>query len=210
MNPITVVKRSIVALKLGNTVAKRSSRYKQIVQAATGNSWITNLTPSIAQVTQDVAAYDASAVVAKKREPGAVAMRQLKDKACQEDVEAWARIVQAAADANPSEARAIIEGMAMFVKVVTLREKVPLRIVVQAALGTVKAYAKGGPKGARAFFEFQYSPDGGKTWLPGGMGTDASIVITGLPSATYVGFRYRMTRKNVPEPWSQVVTDLVR
>ena len=42
------------------------------------------------------------------------------------------------------------------------------------------------------------------------MTTDSSILITGLPSATYVGFRYRATNKNVPGPWSQVVTDLVR
>ena len=125
-------------------------------------------------------------------------------------MEAWARIVQVAADANPSQARAIIESMSMFVKVVTIREKLPLTIDVLPQPGTVKATAKAGPKGARVFFEFQYSVDGGKSWLPGGMSTDSFIVITGLPSATWVGFRYRTTRKNVPGPWSQVVTDLVR
>ncbi len=210
MNNVTVVKRSIVVLKLGKTVGQRSSRFKQIVQAATGNTWVTSLTPSVAQATQDVAAYDTAVTVAKSRAPGAVAARELKDKACKEDMEAWARTVQVAADANPSQARTIIESMSMFVKVVTIREKLPLTVDVQPTPGAVKAIAKAGPKGTRVFFEFQYSLDGGKSWLPGGMTTDSFIVITGLPSATYVSFRYRTTRKNVPGPWSQVVTDLVR
>ena len=210
MDGIILVKRSIVVLKLGNTFAKRLPRYKQILQAATGNTWITSLTPAIAQVGQDVAALDAAGVPAKNRVPGAVAARDLKDRTCKEDMEAWARIVQVAADANPSQARTIIESMGMFVKTITIREKLPLTIEVQQVPGAVKAVAKAGPKGTRVFFEFQYSADGGKTWLPGGMTTDSSIVITGLPSATYVGFRYRTTNKNVPGPWSQVVTDLVR
>jgi hypothetical protein len=210
MSNVVVVKRSIVVLKLGNTVAKRSSRYGQIVQAATGNTWITSLTPTIAQVTQDVSAYNAAAVTAKNRAPGAVAARNLKDQTCKEDMEAWARIVQVAADANPSQARTIIESMAMFVKTITIRTKLDLAIEVQPVAGTVKAVGKAGPKNTRVFAEFQYSPDGGKTWLPGGMTTDSSIVITGLPSATWVGFRYRIWHKNVPGAWSQVVTDLVK
>jgi len=210
MSNVIVVKRSIVVLKLGNTVAKRASRYGQIVQAATGNTWITSLTPTVAQVSADVSAYNASIVPAKNRTPGAVAARNLKDQACKADMEAWARIVQVAADANPSQARTIIESMGMFVKTVTIRTKLPLTIEVQPVPGAVKAIARAGAKGTRVFFEFQYSVDGGKTWLPGGTTTDSSIVITGLPSATYVGFRYRTTNKNVPGPWSQVVTDLVR
>jgi hypothetical protein len=210
MNPIILVKRTIVVLKLGNTFAKRSPRYKQIIQAATGNAWITSLTPAIAQVTQDVGALDAAAVPVKFRAPGAVAARDLKDRTCKEDMEAWARIVQVAVDANPSEARAIIESMSMFVKVVSNRDKLPLAIEVQLVPGTVKAIAKAGPRGQRVFLEVQYTPDGGKSWLPGGMTTDSSIVIAGLPSATWVGFRCRSWHKNVPGPWSQVVTELVR
>ena len=168
MNNVTIVKRSIVVLKLGNTVGKRSSRYKQIVQAATGNTWVTTLTPSVAQVTQDVAAYDTAATFAKSRAPGAVAARELKDKTCKEDMEAWARIVQVAADANPSQARTIIESMSMFVKVVTIREKLPLAIDVQPTPGTVKAIFKAGKKGTRVFFEVQYSIDGGRAGSPAG------------------------------------------
>jgi len=210
MDGIILVKRSIVVLKLGNTFAKRLPRYKQILQAATGNTWITSLAPAIAQVGQHVADLDAAGVPAKNRVPGAVAARDLKDKTCKEDMEAWARITQVAADANPSEARAIIESMSMFVKVVSTRVKLPLTIEVQPVPGTVKAIAKAGSRSKRVFLELQYSPDGGKSWVPGGMTTDSSIVIAGLPSATWVGFRCRSWHKDVPGPWSQVVTELVR
>ncbi len=198
-----------MVLDLGNTGGKASGRCKEIVQGATGNIWVTTLTPTIVQVTADIAAYDLAAVVAKNKAPGAVPARRLKERAMRADMEGWGHIVQAIADANPAEARAIIESMAMNVKLVTIPTKLPLTIELGVPAGTVYAHCKAGPKGQRLFYEVQYSLDGAKSWLPGGISTDTIIEIAGLPLLTLVTFRYRITHKNVPGDWSQYVTVLV-
>jgi hypothetical protein len=209
MSSITVVRRALVVLNLGTTPERRLGRSKQIVQAGTGNAWIPTLSPPIPQVTSDVEAFDTQSVLAKDRGAGAVAARLLKDNVVKADMESWAWIVQKTADANPASAKAIIESMSMFVKGVSVREQVPLVIEVGTQPGTVTAIAKAGPKGVRVFYEYQYMLTAGQAWLAGGLSTDHTIVITGLPSLTWVGFRYRITHKNVPGAWSQTVNALV-
>jgi hypothetical protein len=206
---IIVVRRALVVLNLGTTPERRLGRSKQIAQAGTGNVWIPTLSPPIPQVTSDIVAFDAQSVIAKNRGAGAVAARLLKDNVVKADMESWARIVQTTADANPASAKAIIESMSMFVRGVSVREQLPLVIEVGTQPGTVTVIAKAGPKGVRVFYEYQYMLTGGQAWLAGGLSTDHIIVITGLPSMTLVGFRYRITHKNVPGAWSQTVTVLI-
>jgi hypothetical protein len=206
---IAVVHRALVVLDLGATPPRRLAKSKQIVQSATGNVWIPTLSPPIPQVTSDIEAFDAQSVVAKNRGAGAVATRLLKDNAVRADMESWAHIVQTTADANPASAKAIIESMSMSVKGFSAREQLPLVIDVGTQPGTVTAIAKAGPKGVRVFYEYQYMLTAGQAWLAGGLSTDHTIVITGLPSLTLVGFRYRITHKNVPGAWSQTVTALI-
>jgi hypothetical protein len=208
MSTITL-RRARVALKLGRTVGRVTSRSKLIAMTLPGTAWAPALTPTVAEVEGHIADYEEAALVAKSRAPGAVADRNAKEEVVRRDMEAWAQIVQTIADNQPADARAIIESAAMFVRIVTIRAKPPLAVVLGPQPGMVTLIAKAGPKGKKVFYEFQYTLDGGVTWLVAGTSTDARLDVAKLPPVTWIGFRYRINHKAISGAWSQVVTELV-
>ncbi len=62
----------------------------------------------------------------------------------------------------------------------------------------------------RASYEWQYSLDGGKTWVDVPNTLQAKTTITGLPAATVVLFRYRPTTKAGMGDWSAPASILVK
>ncbi len=101
--------------------------------------------------------------------------------------------VQKAADADPENGVAIIQGSGLAVRKPTVR---PPRVFA-ATSGPVAGSAKlvAGPAGRRASYEWEYSLDGGKTWVTAPPSLQAKTVVTGLPSGTAVQFRYRAVTK---------------
>jgi hypothetical protein len=65
--------------------------------------------------------------------------------------------------------------------------------------------------GDRAGYEFQYSLDGGMTWLslPEPFTTKASATVRGLKPGSTVHFRVRATVKGVTGDWSNSVAIIV-
>src|SRR5271166_222513 len=57
--------------------------------------------------------------------------------------------------------------------------------------------------GPRTSYEWEYSPDGGKTWVAAPSTIQAKTVVTGLTAATMVMFRYRTVTKTGVSDWSQ-------
>lgn len=64
--------------------------------------------------------------------------------------------------------------------------------------------------GARASYERQQSIDCGKTWIDAPNTLQAKTTITGLPVATVVQFRFRVTTKTGMGDWSLPTSILVK
>jgi len=64
--------------------------------------------------------------------------------------------------------------------------------------------------GSRAAYDWEFSLDGGKTWTAANTTLQARTVITGLPVATSVMFRFRAVLKGGAADWSQPISLLVK
>jgi predicted phage tail protein len=65
--------------------------------------------------------------------------------------------------------------------------------------------------GERSAYEWQYSTDGGKTWVTAPSTIQGKTTIAGLPSGTTVQFRYlAVTPKGGQGDWSAAVSLLVK
>jgi hypothetical protein len=132
------------------------------------------------------------------RDDAATALKQLM-----QQLRGYVEIV---ASANPAQASTIAQDAAMALKKSPTRHKSDLA-VKGVASGSVKVVAKA-LKGAKAN-EFQYSTDGGKTWIGAPVSTQAHATITGLQPGTTVSYRHRPITKAGPGDWSQTVTGIV-
>jgi len=75
------------------------------------------------------------------------------------------------------------------------------------APGSVKVVAPAAAR--RASYDWQYSIDGGKTWVDLLHTLQSKTTVTGLPTMTTVQFRYFATVKAGPGPWSQPISIFV-
>jgi hypothetical protein len=112
--------------------------------------------------------------------------------------------VQSIADANPESAVAIIESAGMSVKGKGGRHAQVFGAQLGDRLGEVILSA---PKaGDRAAYEWAYSIDGMKTWIPllGTMQTKTTV--TGLPSGVTVYFQHRTITPEGVSDWSEPIS----
>jgi len=84
--------------------------------------------------------------------------------------------------------------------------------VFNATPGPVAGSAKlvAGAAARRASYEWEYSTDGGKTWIAAPPSLQAKTVVTGLPAGNALQFRYRTVTKTGAADWSASVTLLVK
>jgi hypothetical protein len=61
----------------------------------------------------------------------------------------------------------------------------------------------------RAAYRWQYSTDGGKTWVDASETLQAKTAVTGLPVGTTVQFRYRSVIKGGASDWSAPLSMVV-
>jgi hypothetical protein len=94
----------------------------------------------------------------------------------------------------------------MMLRKVTAAHKQPLS-VKQTVSGSVKVVAKA-TKGARGN-EWQYSLDGGKTWIDVPPTTQANTTIHSLIPGAVVSYRQRVLTKAGLGDWSQPISALV-
>jgi hypothetical protein len=119
-----------------------------------------------------------------------------------------AAYVEAIAIANPEHAAEIVESAGMYLKRAGGPRGRPFH-AKQTRAGEIEVFA---PRaGGSAAYEFQYSLDGGRTWLgtPQQITTRASVTISGLPPRSMVHLRYRATVKGVTGDWSQTIAIMV-
>jgi hypothetical protein len=200
--------RSIVTLKLPRQVPVLISVAKGIVQAFTGNASLPNPDPTLAAVNAAIADLETAQTEAQSRTKGAVETRNQKRAVLEALILRLKVFVQKVADADREHAPAIIQSAAMNVRKVAGRKKRTFGAKqgnVSGSVGLETASA-----GHRAYYEWEVSADGGKTWQLASSTTQTKTTVTGLqPGATY-SFRCRPVTKVGAGDWTQPVSWIVR
>jgi hypothetical protein len=180
---------------------------RDIVERMTGNSWFPVPRPSLAVVRKAIDALDAAQTYRLTRTKGSAEVRDAKRVALLLLLEQLKTYVQRIANANAEHAVSIIESAGMYVK--NVRGPAPRVFTVKQ--GRVSGEVDVGvPKaGERAGYEFQYSLDGGKTWLGVPFTTKTTVTIPGLKPGSTVHVRYRTVVKGVTGEWSQAISIIV-
>jgi len=205
MSPTSrIVHHAVVSLKLPTQVAALVPYTRGIVKAMTGNPAFPNPTPTLAAITTAVDGLQGAVTAALTRATGTVAIRNEKHTALVQLLVQLKAYIQAQADANPENGASIIQSAGVGVrKTVTRRARV-FAAKPGAVSGTAKLVAA--TAAHRASYEWEYSSDGGKTWIAAQPTLQARTTVSGLPSASTVQFRYRAVTKTGATDWSAPVS----
>ena len=201
------VKRPIVVLNLPTAVPAFIVRVRHVILVMTSNKWLPNLPVPMATVTADVDKLAASEALTRKGTYGAAATRDLDRKTVENHCVLLKGYVQSIVNANVESANAIASSAGMSIKQSTTPQKPELQALMGPTPDEVILRAKAPPK--RAAYEWQYSADGGMTWITIGTTTVAETRVSGLTAgATYL-FRFRTTHKKTTGAWSQTISFIV-
>jgi hypothetical protein len=196
-----------IVLNLPNRVDALITRTTTIHDAIAQNAkTFPSPTPTPVVFAGHIADLSSKQATAKTRAHGAAAIRDDARKLVILDCKQLAAYVQAIANANPDNADSIAGQADMTVRKRTKPSKPPLG-AKQKLSGEVQLTAKA-LKGARAN-DWQFSSDGGKTWISVSTSTKAKTVVTGLQPGTTVMFRHRAITKAGPQDWGQPISTLV-
>jgi hypothetical protein len=208
MSTTKSVHRSLVSLDLPKKVPALISFATSVATAMAGNTWFTALAATLAALTTAIAALQVAQSAAIARTKGAVTARNDKKAALVALLQELKADIQKIADANADNSAAIIQSAGVAVKKTAVR---PPR-VFSAAQGPVSGTAKlvTASAGHRASYEWQYSTDGGKTWLEATATLQAKTSVTGLTPGATAQFRYRSVTKAGLGDWSAPVSLLVK
>jgi hypothetical protein len=204
----TIIHRIIAVLNLPEHVPDQIKYGEAVSAALVSNPWFPLPDAIITAFDDGLAKYSTTATAAQTRAKGTVAARNAAQVVYIGALHALKGRIQQVADANPEQAETIIKSTTLSVKKTTLRQKQALAAKYGATSGTVHVTAPVG--GARASYDWQYSIDGGKTWVDAPNTLQAKTTITGLPVATVVEFRVRVTTKTGMGDWSLPTSLLVK
>jgi hypothetical protein len=112
------------------------------------------------------------------------------------------------ADTDLETAATVIQSAGIAVKKTPPRKPRVFDAVQGAVSGSAKLVAASA--GRRASYKWQYSTDGGKTWVMAPSTLQAKTTVTGLAPVATVDFRYRPVTKTGEGNWSQTVQLIVK
>jgi len=195
-----------------DTAAGWLAKGKAVGSSTTSNaSMYTTIASILGQLATDTASLDTAQAAAANRGKDEVQARNARWSIQKKSLRAVRAAVQGLCDAAPdaAHATAIAVGAGFGVKAKPAHTKEPF---AGKALGNgvLKLAVKvPGKKGARVYYEWRMSTDGGKTWisLPG---TNVSFTrVLGLTPGAEVQLSSRTTVKNVISAWSPAISVLV-
>ena len=177
-----------------------------LVESFTGNVHVPNPTPPLATVTTHLAAYQAAHTAAQTHAKGLAPARDLALAQVMSDVHQLEACAQAAADANPAQAAAIITSLGFGVRRHGAHVKADLAVKMgPGGLVLLRAHAVG----KHASNEWQVSTDGGKTWTALPSTTTANTSVAGLTIGQSYWFRFRGNVGQTVGDWHEPVALLV-
>jgi hypothetical protein len=208
MNMSTGIRIEVSSEVKPDTAAGWLGQAKGVVSSTTAHaSMFTAIASVLGQLASDVTNLDTAQATAKNRGKDDVQARNAKWSLLKKSYRATCMAVQGLCDEAPDEAhaRAIAAAAGLLVKDRPAHDKPDF---AGKALGngvvrlTVKVPVK---KGARCFYEWRMSTDGGKSWilLPGT--NKCTTLIQGLTPSTLVEFSFRWTSDDVISAWSNGV-----
>jgi hypothetical protein len=204
----TSIHRATVSLKLPAKVADFIAYATGVVHAMTSNPAFPTPVPALSALSTAVSDLQAAETLALTKAKGAVAARNDKRAVVVSLLQQLRGYVQAVADATPENGTTIIQSAGIAVRKVPVR---PTRVFA-AKPGPVSGSAKltATIAARRASYDWEYSTDGGKTWVSTPSSLQAKTTVTGLPVGTSVLFRYRAVTKTGEGDWSQGLSLLVK
>ena len=202
-----LIRRPTVTLQLPRSVPALIVYAEGIVERMTGNPSFPNPSPTLDAVTKAIDDLRVAETATLARTKGAAATRNERRAALITLLQQLRANIQATADANRSNAASIIETAGVRVR------KTPTRKarVFAAKPGTVSGAATviAATAARRASYEWQYSADGGKTWVSAPSTLQAKTTIAGLTPGGTVHFKGRSVTKTGEGDWSQPVSLVV-
>jgi hypothetical protein len=206
---IKSIHRATITLGIPGKVADLILYATNIVQKVTNNPSFPTPTPTVAVLAAAVNDLHDAETTALSRAKGSATVRNDKRTALVALLQQLDGYVQSVADATPENGAAIIESAGLTVRKSTPRGKRPFAARPGALSATAVVTAVSA--GQRSSYEWQYSTDGGKTWVFAPATTQGKTTIAGLPSGTTVQFRYlAVTPKGGQGDWSAAVSLLVK
>ena len=194
------VHRSVAVLKLPKVIGLLIIYVQKILQAMTNNPTFPTPNPPLTAVSGAVNALQAAETATLTWATGTVATRNEKRATLVTLLEVLRAYVQQVADASPENAISIIESSGLALRKTTVRSPRVFAAKAATLSGSVKLTAP--IAGRRAAYRWQYSTDGGKTWVDASETLQARTTLTGLPVGTTAQFRYRPVIKGGAGDWS--------
>jgi hypothetical protein len=199
--------RSTVTLMLPKSVPALIVFAQGIVKRMTGNASFANPVPALAVVTTAIDDLRTAETAALARTKGAAAARDEKRTALVALLQQLRAHIQATADAAAANGASIIESAGVAVRKTPTRHARTFAAKPGPVSGVVNVVAASAAR--RASYEWQYSNDGGKTWIAAPPTLQARTKIAGLVPGATVQFKYRALTKTGEGDWSQVVSLMV-
>jgi len=182
---------------------------ENVVARMTGNPAFTTPVPNLALVTTATGDLRVAQTAVQARTKGTVAIRDEKRTALVTLLKQLRGYVQSTADATPDTALSIIESSGFAVRKTAARKPRVFDALPGAVSGSAKLVAPSA--GQRASYEWEYSTDGGKTWVTQPVTMQAKTTVTGLTPGASVQFRYRpVTPKAGEGDWSHSLQLIVK
>ena len=200
--------RATVALKVPAKVADLIAFATGIGHAMQNNPAFPAPVPTLAAISAAVSDLQAAETVALTRVKGSVTARDDKRAVLLSLLQQLRGYVQATADATPENGATIIQSAGLAVRKTIVRATRVFAVKTGTLTGTVTATTAIAAR--RASYEWQYSTDGGKTWVSAPVTLKSKATILGLPAGTVVQFRSRAVTKAGEGDWSQVASLLVK
>jgi hypothetical protein len=181
------------------------TRARLIFTKMSGNPWFPQSDPPLSELGAAIDDLHKAQVTTLTRVVGSVPARNKKRRDLVSLLERLALYVETIANANLENAFAIVESAGMFVKNTRGRSPVVFHLEPTGRRGEVRAVAPSA--GDRVGYEFQYSLEGGETWLPfpQAFTNHSTAPLPRLTPGTIVHVRYRVTIKGVTGNWSAAV-----
>jgi hypothetical protein len=200
--------RSLVSLHLPTVVAALIAFAQTVVKAMTGNPLFLAPSPTLAVLTQAIVDLQNAQTAALARTKGAVITRDEKRIALVVLLQQLKGYVQTTADANVENGASIIASAGLAVRKVLTRAPRVFAAKPGKISGTASLVAASAAQ--RSAYEWEYSTDGGKTWVITPATLQAKSTIVGLTPGATVVFRYRAVTKAGEGDWSQSVSLIIK
>jgi energy-converting hydrogenase Eha subunit A len=211
--PGTVIKRVAVALnmrkymQIGSLIAKA----KLIRQSMKSNAWFPAPPVALADNAQfdtDIKALDAAEITALTRAIGAVQTRDDKKAIVLNDLHLLQAYVQSVADANPKNAETIIISSGLDAKHSSVHNKEAIAVKPKKGESGTMAVSVKKVEGTLANL-WEYSADGGVTWIDMDATSQGKTTITGLAPGSKIIVRHRPILRKGKGEWISSAATIV-